>query len=115
MILRRESRAQGSWALMLILLACGFLTAAPVRAEEPEAATTVRTKDGLRFKLPPDWPIENHAPISLEEYLARKFGALEKQLQGLEQQVSGMDLRVRVLEEQSKKQQQQMKSLEGVP
>jgi len=52
------------------------------------------------------------APIPIEEYLARKFKSLEAQLQVIEQRVSGLDLRVRVLEEASKKQQKGLRSSE---
>ncbi len=75
-----------------------------------------KTAEQLHFKVPPDWPIEKRggimAPIPIEEYLARKFKSLEAQLQVIEQRVSGLDLRVRVLEEASKKQQKGLRSSE---
>ncbi len=62
-------------------------------------------QEGLRFTLPPDWPVEKRggvvAPIPIEEYLARKFSAMDNRLRSLEQQTAGFDLRLRVLEEQA--------------
>ncbi len=83
---------------------------------EKESGTVLKTEDGLRFKLPADWPIERRggvtAPIPMEEYLSRKLTAIEARLQGLERQVSAFDLRLRVLEEQAKK-DQHLKSVEA--
>jgi len=83
---------------------------------EKDSGTVLKTEDGLRFKLPADWPIERRggviAPIPVEEYLSRKLTAIEARLQELEKQVSAFDLRLRVLEEQSKK-DQQLKSVEA--
>ena len=77
--------------------------------EEPSSAgsaTVRKTKEQLHFELPPDWPIEKRGgvvgPIPVEEYLAMKFKGLEARLQAVQQQMSGMDLRVRVLEDNSK-------------
>ena len=67
-----------------------------------------KTKEGLHFQLPEDWPVEKRggvmAPIPIEEYLSRKFSAIGLQLQLLEQRVNGLDVRVRVAEEELKKQ-----------
>ena len=69
--------------------------------------TVRKMKDGLRFQVPADWPIETRngivGPIPIEEYLGRKFKAMEGQLQLLGQQLSSIELRLRLLEEQAKK------------
>ena len=90
-----------------------------VRADDTSSAGDVavdKTAEHLHFKVPPDWPIEKRgglvAPIPIEEYLARKFKSLEAHLQAIEQRVSGLDLRVRVLEQASKKQQKGLQSTE---
>jgi hypothetical protein len=81
-----------------------------------EPVTIRKTEAGLHFTLPPDWPVETRggitAPIPIEEYLARKFRALELQLQAIEQRLNGLDLRFRVLEEDVKKQRQSLRSSE---
>lgn len=81
-----------------------------------EPVTIRKTQEGLHFTLPPDWPIETRggitAPIPIEEYLARKFKALESQLQAIEQRLNGLDVRLRVLEEEAKKQRQSLRSSE---
>lgn len=75
-------------------------------AADPEPAadpSVVQTKSGLHFRVPADWPIEERngvtAPIPIEEYVTRRFSALEARIRALEQQVTGSDLRLRVLEE----------------
>ena len=84
--------------------------------ETSEDVAVQKTAEQLHFKVPPDWPIEKRggimAPIPIEEYLARKFKALEASVQTLEQRVNGLDLRLRVLEEESKKQRQGLRSAE---
>jgi len=81
------------------------------------AATVRKTAEGLHFQLPPDWPVEKRAgsvgPIPIEEYMARKFSALDQRLKTLEQQVGSLDVRVRVLEEEVKR--QRLQSKEGIP
>ena len=83
------------------------------------AATVLKSRDGLHFQLPTDWPVEKRngvvGPIPIEEYVSRKFATLEKRLQTLEQQVSVFDLRMRVLEEATKKDAQQLRSREAAP
>ena len=100
-----------SWAIGLALVIGAGL---PLACGEEEGSTepvTVRTsKDRLHFALPPDWPVEKRggilAPIPIEEYLAKKFKTIETHLQGLEQRLGSLDLRLRVLEEELKKQRQ---------
>lgn len=86
-----------------------IVNAAGVWAEDPtdaERATVLKTQERLHFELPPDWPIEKRggivAPIPVEEYLAKKFKALEGRLQQIEQQLNGLDVRLRVVEEAQK-------------
>ena len=94
----------------LAMLCVGFFSAGQIAAEESSAAaasqTVVKKKDGLRFNVPSDWPVEERngavGPIPIEEYLAKKFASLESRLRVLEQQVNSYDLRLRVLEESKK-------------
>lgn len=94
---------RAAWALAG--LAWAVTLASPGVAEEPssQAGTVRKTSQGLHFNVPPDWPIEERggvvAPIPIEEYLAKKFGAIEARLQALEQRFNGLDIRMRVLEE----------------
>jgi len=91
-------------AVAFLFFLCVLLQ--PTAAEEKEA-TTVVTKEGLHFKLPPDWPVEKRggvvAPIPIEEYLAQKFSAIQSRLQALEQQMVGLELKLRVMEEELKR------------
>lgn len=79
---------------LLLLAPCAFAQ---------DDVSVVRTEDQLRFKLPPDWPIERRGgvagPVPIEEYLAIKFKALEAQLQALDQRLNSLDLRLRVFEQ----------------
>lgn len=102
---------------VLAFLVTAFIGPAPVFAETPsvkESATVRKTEEGLHFDVPPDWPIEKRGgvvgPIPIEEYLGRKFQALTSQLQALEQRFNGFDVRLRVLEEEMKKQKQGLHS-----
>ena len=96
--------------LGVAILCVGFFSAGRIAAEESSAAassqTVVKKKDGLRFNVPSDWPVEERngavGPIPIEEYLAKKFASLESRLRVLEQQVNSYDLRLRILEESKK-------------
>ena len=81
--------------------------AADNQSSDDQSSAVVKHEDGLHFKVPADWPIERRngvlAPIPLEEYLAKKFGALEQRVQQLEQQLAAFDLCLRVMEEQAKR------------
>lgn len=109
-----------AWGAGIAAVALAGLTATAWAADvkKKDGATVLKTEDGLRFQLPADWPVEKHgglvAPIPVEEYLTQKFSALENRLQTLEQQISGMDVRLRVYEEQYKK-EQRLKSTENGP
>lgn len=95
---------------LLTVAIVGFFCAGLAAGEEGSTATqpqtVVKKKDGLRFNVPSDWPVEERngavGPIPIEEYLAKKFASLESRLRVLEQQVSSYDLRLRVLEESKK-------------
>lgn len=100
------------WVAAIISCAV-FSSASAWAAEEASKATqatqsqtVIKKKDGLRFNVPSDWPVEERngavGPIPIEEYLAKKFASLESRLRLLEQQVSSYDLRLRVLEEAKK-------------
>ena len=104
---------------MAAVAAAPILCAADGNKEATGPATVVKTHEGgLRFNLPPDWPVEKRdgvvGPIPIEEYLARKFSALESRLMALEQQLSGLDVRMRVLE-QAVKSRPAAWSLEAAP
>jgi len=81
-------------------------------------ATVTKSKNGLHFQVPDDWPIEERggivAPIPIEEYLARKFEKLELRIRTIEQSLSGIDLRLRVLEEKSKAAEKKLRSVESI-
>jgi hypothetical protein len=102
------------WTLGVL---CGVVAAAE-ESVKTEPATVRRTEANLHFQVPPDWPIEERggivAPIPVEEYLARKFKALESQLRTIEQRLNGLDLRLRVLEEGTRR-QPTLKSSETLP
>ncbi len=98
------------WRLAALISLSLGLCAGRAMAETPSSqasSTVVKKKDGLRFNVPPDWPVEERngavGPIPIEEYLGRKFSSLESRLRVLEQQVSAFELRLRVLEEDAKK------------
>lgn len=101
------------------LVLASELAGQAIRAEE-EPATTVVTREGLRFNLPADWPVEKRggivAPIPIEEYLARKFSALEKRLHEVEQRGAALELKLRVIEEELKQQKAEaLRSSESLP
>jgi hypothetical protein len=77
-------------------------------ADDRGEGTVIKSEDGLRFKLPADWPVEKRgnvvAPIPVEEYLAKKFSAMDTRLRQVEQQLASFDLRLRVMEENLKEQ-----------
>ena len=100
--------AAAAW-LVAAVAACLAATAGSVSAadaDSEEGATVRKSKDGLHFNLPSDWPLEKRggvtAPIPIEEYLSKKFSAVNAQLQSLEQRVNGLDVKLRVVEEDLK-------------
>ena len=107
--MNRPMLRQTALALLFCLLPVGasLCLVLPAEGEEKKGVVTVETPEGLRFSLPPDWPVEKRngvvGPIPLEEYLSRKFDGIEKRLKTLEEKISAIDLRMRVLEEESRK------------
>lgn len=100
------------------VLICLFSPNEMLRAESNPSNFTVKTKNGLQFEVPEDWPIEERngtvGPIPIEEYLAKKFNEVSTKLRTLEQQHSSLELRFRVLEEQSKKQRVKLETEESL-
>ena len=74
-----------------LIFAAGWALISPMGAYADDEAS-VKTEKGLRFAVPEDWPIEEHggalAPISVEEYVARKFKAIETRLEIIESGLS---------------------------
>ncbi len=105
--------------LVLALSACAPLAAAEEDFNTPrDPAVIKKSKKGLNFWAPEDWPVEERGglvdTIPVEEYLSMKFKAMEGRLQTMEQQLQGLDIRVRLLEEQGKAKHQGLKSSEQV-
>ncbi len=96
-------RVAAAW----LLLALAVPAARGADEAEETPATTVRTSEGLKFVVPPDWPIEKRngivAPIPIEEYLNRKFSGLEKKVRELEGKVGALESKLSALEAKSKK------------
>ncbi len=65
-----------------------------------EEKMSFKTQKGLNFAVPEDWPIEEHggalAPISVEEYVSRKFKAVEERLDVIEKSLSEKEKAVEV-------------------
>ena len=115
MMARRSARwILGAFGIGWMLSACGGVARAEHANASDESPTVRKTKEGLHFNVPPDWPIEKRngvvGPIPIEEYLGHKFQALTSQLQALEQRFNGFDVRLRVMEEEMKKQKQGLRS-----
>lgn len=85
-------------------------------AEDKESPTVKKSKYGLNFQVPPDWPIEERAgivaPIPIEEYLSLKFKDVELRLQGIEKRLDELDGRLGVLEKSEEKPAQQIEPTE---
>ena len=118
--MRRNPRLWVAGFIALAAVAGGFWAIMAQAEEASKSVVETKTAKGLHFKLPHDWPIEERGgvvgPIPIEEYLARKFDTLDKRLQSIEQQTVSFDLRLRVLEEKVKQQQQQgLRSGETLP
>ncbi|MBI3322553.1 MAG: hypothetical protein HYZ94_02615 [Candidatus Omnitrophica bacterium] len=92
-----------------------LVLAVPAWADEKEeSAATVKSSDGLHFIVPPDWPIERRngivGPVPIEEYMAKKFGALNKRLDALEKKIGALESKVTALENEARK-----KALQSTP
>ena len=96
------------WLVAMLAMGCPPAGAAADKAKSG-ASTVLKSEDGLRFQLPADWPIEKHGsvvrPIPVEEYLSKKFEAMDARMRALEQQMTSLELRLRAVEEENKKQQ----------
>ena len=59
---------------------------------------TVKTKEGLIFRVPEDMPIETRggiqAPIPFDEYIYRKFKQTETRLQSLERKIDRIEAKL---------------------
>lgn len=64
----------------------------------------VKQKKGLQFKLPADWPIEERdglvSPIPIEEYLSRKFTAVNARLEALHKAIGDLQTRMYAVEQE---------------
>ena len=91
-----------------------FLAARPPLGCTADAKDQVRTVKGIRFKIPEDWPIEEHGgalgPIPIEQYVTLKFGKAEERFNEMEtklgadeKRVSDLNAKVEMLEESLKK------------
>lgn len=110
--MRRVDRLHVFLTIVALGVAAASMVAWAEDAPDASGSVTIRkSKEGLNFTLPPDWPIEKRggimAPIPIEEYLGRKFSTLESRLKLLEQQANGLDVRLRIVEEGLKRQQRQ--------
>ena len=89
------------------VLAAAVLAALAVSAgaadEQQDPPAVTKEKEGLYFTVPPDWPIEKRngimAPIPIEEYLGRKFGALDARIEKLDKENAELKARVQLLED----------------
>ncbi len=100
-------------SLLAALFLVFFWTSLSGAANEPKAKEgkdgeedliTVRTPEGLYFKVPPDMPIVKRngtvGPIPMEEYLHRKIRALNKQIEDLTKKVEELSKRVEHIEKE---------------
>jgi hypothetical protein len=110
----RAMRAMRRWkcfvgaALASALWTTGFPP--PAWAQQPDTSAeegALVTKEveglpGVRFKLPADWPIEVRggviSPIPVEDYLARKFTAVNGRMKFLEERIQELEKRNQALE-----------------
>ena len=112
------------WSVWVVLvgqipLRLGWAEETRPRDESPDDEVVVKSIEGHHLLLPKDWPVEKRdgrlVPIPIEEYLSRKFraieqtlqqfgarlGALEKRLGEFEQRDKALQIRLRLLEEAS--------------
>lgn len=75
-----------------------------------------KTKNGLRFNVPEDWPIVKRggavAPIPTEEYLSLRFRKLDSRFDAIEQKLANFEL---VLQELQKIQKEILESKQQEP
>ena len=99
------------WACWIVAVGCLLHT--PVATAEETAAQddtsavakverSVVTRNGLRFNVPADWPIEQHGsavgPISVEDYIVRKFKLMQSRMEADEQRLGVLERRLKALE-----------------
>lgn len=105
--MKMGSRRWATRLLAAVVLALGLCLPGQAAEENEDKTTVVKTRDGLKFKVLTDWPIEKRngvvAPIPIEEYLSKKFAAFQKRLHATEEQVASLEFRMRALEEELKK------------
>ncbi|MBI4323247.1 MAG: hypothetical protein HY596_03115 [Candidatus Omnitrophica bacterium] len=107
---RRPSFGWMLEGLLIVVMSLLWTTAGRAADDQrgERSSGVVKTEEGLRFRLPSDWPVEKRgavvAPIPVEEYLSRKLSGFDARLRVLEQQLGSFDLRLRVLEEAVKEQ-----------
>jgi len=67
-----------------------------------ELAGSVKDTRGLRFSVPDDWPIERVGntigPISIEDYMSRKFAAVNEKLDKQQETITALEKRVEDVE-----------------
>ena len=112
-------------ALLLVVFTIGsvWFNSPWQRNANAEDQNNVRSVKGLKFNVPEDWPIEERGgmlgPIPIEEYIAKKFNAIdskfmeaegkhinvkikldeiESRLENLEKDSSDMEIRLKDLE-----------------
>ena len=102
--------------LFALAIVLGFCLTAGSAVAGDQGEKTVQTKEGIRFDLLADWPIKKQGsaigPISVEEYVGRKFGEVEGRFKALEERVANLEKRLRLLEEEARK-KETLQSVEG--
>jgi len=70
---------------MIISIACVAGAIAVLTVDDPGYAQNTKSKSGLNFNVPEDWPIEKRGgilgPIPTEEYMVIKFTEVEEEFQ----------------------------------
>ena len=103
--------------LVLALSACAPLATAEEDFNTPrDPAVIQKSKKGLNFWAPEDWPVEERGglvdTIPVEEYLSMKFKAFDSRLQSIEQRLQALDIRLRLLEQNNQPKPIRLKSSE---
>ncbi|MBI4313647.1 MAG: hypothetical protein HY594_02405 [Candidatus Omnitrophica bacterium] len=85
----------------MFLAVLAFVVPGTVWADQEEMV--IKEQKGLRFKLPADWPVEERSgavgPIPTEEYLSRKFSALNSRLDSVEKRLGTSETGLRAAEQ----------------
>ena len=68
---------------------------------------TVKTQEGLNYRIPEDMPIESRngiqAPIPFDEYMYSKFKAIDNKLQNMDEKLDHLEALVLELKENKPK------------